>query len=306
MKRIVYIIIATLVLTAFLGGVCAFADYSEENSTRVGTTGGVCGPLEAADGPLCDAEDAPQGAVADTASESGQPTFDDDITEGGAVDGGREAGENATNSNSEIDGNEATGGVKEDTDVTPGESLDGGEDTDVTPGESLGGGDDLTETAGKTNPFEAFFSTVKAYATEIFCALTFVGSLLLAYAYKCGLIPLIKGGIGALSGTVSRIRESAERSEEKTAELNRVVCDRLMDAEEALDGISDRLTAMSKKLDALDGDKDERKMLRIVMAAEVDMLYSIFMTSSLPQYQKDEVGEKIAQMREALGEYEER
>ena len=34
------------------------------------------------------------------------------------------------------------------------------------------------------------------------------------------------------------------------------------------------------------------------------MLYSIFMTSALPQYQKDEVGARIAKMREVIGDDE--
>ena len=38
------------------------------------------------------------------------------------------------------------------------------------------------------------------------------------------------------------------------------------------------------------------------MKAQVDMLYEIFMSSSLPQYQKDSVGEKISSMRKSLSE----
>ncbi len=157
---------------------------------------------------------------------------------------------------------------------------------------------------GTSNPFEAFFNTVKVYATEIFCALTFVGSLILAYAYKCGLIPIIKGGIGALSATVSHIKETAERSEEKTGEIGKTVADRLGSAETALGDISEMLSLMAAKLDRLEADGDERRKMRIVMNAEVDMLYSIFMTSALPQYQKDEVGARIAKMREVMGDDE--
>ena len=39
---------------------------------------------------------------------------------------------------------------------------------------------------------------------------------------------------------------------------------------------------------------------RVILSAQVDMLYDIFMTSALPQYQKDAVGERIAAMRGAL------
>ena len=160
------------------------------------------------------------------------------------------------------------------------------------------------ESGSTGNPFEVLFNTVKEYATEIFCALTFVGSLLLAYAYKCGLIPIIKGGIGALSTVASGIKESAERGEKKTDELGRAVADKLENAETTLGTISENLSLMATKLDKLEADGDEKRKLRIVMNAEVDMLYSIFMTSALPQYQKDEIGERIAKMREVLADDE--
>ena len=158
---------------------------------------------------------------------------------------------------------------------------------------------------GTDNPFEALFNTVKEYATEIFCALTFVGSLVLAYAYKCGLIPIIKGGIGALSSTVSGIKESAERGEKKTDEVARAVAERLGNAESTLGIICESLSLMAAKLERLEADGEEKRKLRIVMNAEVDMLYSIFMTSALPQYQKDEIGMRIAKMREVLADDEE-
>ena len=41
------------------------------------------------------------------------------------------------------------------------------------------------------------------------------------------------------------------------------------------------------------------------MSAQIDMLYGIFMTSSLPQYQKDAVSEHIHKMKEVSGLVEE-
>ena len=36
------------------------------------------------------------------------------------------------------------------------------------------------------------------------------------------------------------------------------------------------------------------------MNAQIDMLYEIFMSSALPQYAKDRVGEKVAEMKAQL------
>ena len=42
--------------------------------------------------------------------------------------------------------------------------------------------------------------------------------------------------------------------------------------------------------------------LRLVVDTQIDMLYDIFMSSALPQYQKDAVGERIAKMKGAIRE----
>ena len=271
MKRIVYIIATVLTVSILVGGVVASADYKAENSTRVGVY-------------------EKNAAVYTVEAEA---VYTANVQE---LEDGAEITENANASLGES--NFATDGIKEN---GLDESAAGTINTPVTEGTTESNGE---EKDGTGNPFEALFNTVKAYATEIFCAMTFVGSLILAYAYKCGLIPIIKGGIGALSATVSGIRESAERGEKKTDELGHAVSERLKNAESTLDGISENLSLMATKLDKLEADGDEKRKLRIVMNAEVDMLYSIFMTSALPQYQKDEIGERIAKMREVLADDE--
>ena len=272
MKRIVYIIATVLTVSILVGGVVASADYKAENSTRVW---------------VYEKNAAAYTVEAEAVYTANVQEFEDgiEITENG----------NATVGESDF----ATDGINEN--GLDESSAAGTSNTPVTEGTTESNGE---KKDGTGNPFEALFNTVKAYATEIFCAMTFVGSLILAYAYKCGLIPIIKGGIGALSATVSGIRESAERGEKKTDELGRAVSERLKNAESTLDGISENLSLMATKLDKLEADGDEKRKLRIVMNAEVDMLYSIFMTSALPQYQKDEIGERIAKMREVLADDE--
>ena len=273
MKRIVYIIAVILTVSILVGGVVASADYTGENSTRVGGYEEIS--------TLLTAESEPSHGV-----DGGKTDTEAEDNESAAVNGG-EADENKS----------ATAPVEDGTDT----DIAG---TNTAPDTNAANGEGGEENKGTGNPFEVFWDTVKAYATEIFCAMTFVGSLVLAYAYKCGLIPIIKGGIGALSTTVAGIRESAERGEKKADELGRTVAERLQNAETTLGGISEILSLMTEKLDRLEADGDEKRKLRIVMNAEVDMLYSVFMTSALPQYQKDEIGQRIAKMREVLADDE--
>lgn len=274
MKRIVYIIAVLATVIALVGGTAVSADYQGENSTRVASY--------------------EENSTGDTLA-GGENTTADTPTDA------------ETSQEVESTPADSTNTAEEDTEKADGATANGS--TEKADDTAQDNDDENTETpakdSGSENPFEAFFNTVKSYATEIFCALTFVGSIILAYAYKCGLIPIIKGGIGALCATVSHIKDAAERSEEKTGEIGKTVADRLGSAEATLDGISELLSEMAEKLDKLEADGNEKRKMRAVMSAEVDMLYSIFMTSALPQYQKDEVGARIAKMREVIGDDEE-
>lgn len=201
---------------------------------------------------------------------------------------------------------EVTDGESIATTPTYGENTDGAVDT--TDGKNTDGAADSNDKsedgADKTdggNPFAAMFEAVKEYATEIFCSLSLACSLVLAYCYKRGLIPLLTGGLNSLSGVVKSVKESTERGEGETRELAKIVSARLTEAENALDIITASVTDLAARLDELKDDKDEKAELKIILGAQVDMLYSIFMTSALPQYQKDEVGARIAEMRHALG-----
>ena len=65
---------------------------------------------------------------------------------------------------------------------------------------------------------------------------------------------------------------------------------------------------LTRELDVCIKDESEarreKKQLRLLADAQIDMLYNVFMSSALPQYQKDAVGERIAKMKEAIAENE--
>ena len=61
---------------------------------------------------------------------------------------------------------------------------------------------------------------------------------------------------------------------------------------------------MEERLGDCDLILAERESMRTILLGQVDMLYAIFMSSALPQYQKDEIGIKIQEMREELASYE--
>ena len=158
------------------------------------------------------------------------------------------------------------------------------------------------------NIFTRVFNDIKIYATEIFCAMTFVGSVILAYAYKKGLLPLIKGALSSISPAVSSIKERTEANEESSNTFNAALDKRLSDAEGLIGEFTSKIDAMSLSLDEISQSEamknDDAQKLKIVVETQIDLLYEIFMTSALPQYEKDAVGERVAKMKEALSTYE--
>lgn len=154
------------------------------------------------------------------------------------------------------------------------------------------------------NPFSIFFETISSYSAEVLSALAFVGSLILAFCYKKGLIPLVESALSAIAKAVGGIREKAEVTESVSRELCENLTKRLEAAEGVLAELGTAITTTTATLDTYEKTSGERASMKLVLEAQIDMLYDIFMTSSLPQYQKDTVGERISKMKEALSVYE--
>lgn len=160
----------------------------------------------------------------------------------------------------------------------------------------------VTDEIAEDNLFAQIYEEISAYTSEILCVLTFGGSLILAIAYKKGLLPIVKGSLLSIGNAVSNIKESAGESIEKTSQLEKS----FEIAKEKLDVLTNRVCTLDQllreKLDMEDEEKKAKIELKLVLNSQIDMLYDIFMASALPQYQKDAVGEKIAKMKGALCE----
>ena len=269
MKRIIYILTAAVLVVALLTTAGILISRDGENKTQVASISQV-EPPSAEEYTL--PRYASAGAYPLYSDQTGEPKADTSLPTDERQDGAPEV---------------PTEGAGEPT----------GSDTDVAPADPT---DEKPEP--EENPFAAFFGVVSEYATEILSALTLIGSLILAYAYKKGLIPLISGGIKALGGAVTKIKDSAERAEGAGKELGESLCQGLSAAEACLYKISEALESTAASLDKFKLDEGERLKTTLVLTAQIDMLYELFMSSALPQYKKDEVGERIAEMRRAVAE----
>ena len=137
-------------------------------------------------------------------------------------------------------------------------------------------------------------------ADKIFAALACIASVIVGFAYKKGLLPLVKNSLNALGNGISNLREHTERAEEIAIEALSEATDKLSRAEEHFNSVSEKLSVLESELDKAHEGSMKDNELRIILTSQIDLLYEIFMSSSLPTYQKDSVGEKVAEMKRAL------
>ena len=151
------------------------------------------------------------------------------------------------------------------------------------------------------NFFTVAYEELSAYASEILCGLTLAASLILAFAYKKGLLPLVQSALVSIGNAVTKIGHSAKKSEEQTALLEENIGSSIKNAKDMIGALTEKISsldnAVNERLVMDEKARGEYEKLRFIIEGQIDMLYDIFMSSALPQYQKDAVGERIGKMK---------
>jgi hypothetical protein len=168
----------------------------------------------------------------------------------------------------------------------------------------MGEGDSAPSGAegGEDNIFASVFAFFEANATEIFSLLSFFGSLFIMITYKSGLLPFVENGIGAIAGGVKKMSERAQDIGKEADAFGEGVKKKLEDTEALLLKMQECVSDLDARLRSADEDSAARERLEAVLHTEIDMLYEIFMAAALPQYLKERVGERVAEMKHALAE----
>ncbi len=163
-----------------------------------------------------------------------------------------------------------------------------------------------TENASEdeANLYGEIFGMVSEKSSEILSALTFIGSLILMLSYKKGLIPIIKDALAALGSKVKSIGERSESFEENMKGTAEELSSKLSDAEKVLSKLENALEEMKAESEEKKRMQKDSIALKTVLLTEIEMLYEIFMSASLPQYLKDRIGEKISVMKSKISESE--
>ena len=150
------------------------------------------------------------------------------------------------------------------------------------------------------NPFAVIFGAVAAHADEILSALAFIGSMVLAFTYKKGLLPSLSRILGSIGASVKEVSERADTTAVQNESAVRQISERVGEISALFERMSARVDELTATLDDREANRTSNAAMRAIITAQVDMLYDVFMTSSLPQYAKDAVGERIADMKTQL------
>ncbi len=150
------------------------------------------------------------------------------------------------------------------------------------------------------NIFEAIYGELLKNSDKILSALAFIGSVIIAFTYKKGLIPAVKNSLSHIIGGVKTLTEENEKGLTKIEESTEKMLARLEDTEEKLTALYSSLSEVEYLLAENEKKQKSAQDTRNILYSQVDMLYEIFMTSSLPEYKKDSVGKKISEMKKTL------
>ena len=163
-----------------------------------------------------------------------------------------------------------------------------------------------TEETGETTWGEDLLATVEEHLAEVFSALTLVDSLILSYSYKKGLVPTLWGGLSSIAKTAEttseKTRELAEAAEVTIASLTDTAAPIFEKIEKMCQG-ADRLALQARELEArVTEAENDRALMKTMMNGVADMLYGVFSSANLPQYAKEQIGQRYNAIRAALGE----
>lgn len=174
------------------------------------------------------------------------------------------------------------------------------------------GGELIEETSNITtesgdegaNIFDEIYGVMEENADKIFSILAFVGTIIVSVGYKSGLLPLLRDALSKLKASIDNVKAEGELNKALTESKMSEISKAIEDINSSIESSNGQLKKIEWQFDSCEQLMAERKCMRAILENQIDMLYAIFMSSALPQYQKDEIGTKIQEMREELASYE--
>ena len=135
--------------------------------------------------------------------------------------------------------------------------------------------------AESTSFFDEAYAFIKGNADKILSALACISSLTIALLYKRSLIPILKGGIGALSGTVDSLKEDTKKAESATHDILEAAAIKLEYAESIISELGEKLSAIESELNVTIEEGKRIADMRTILGTQIDLLHDIFICAPL-------------------------
>ncbi len=173
---------------------------------------------------------------------------------------------------------------------------------DLTVGASTEEPPEETDDGEEENIFAAIYSLAIDEADKIFSLLAFIGTLIIAFAYRRGLLPLITRALSGFADTVSKIKGEISEKDIADEKYFKKLDEALSYTEEISRKAMGSMEKLTSELEEIKANGDKLEKMEKIFKCEVELLYEIFISSSLPQYQKDKIGESFSRMMASLAE----
>lgn len=153
-----------------------------------------------------------------------------------------------------------------------------------------------------------FTDTLAAFITDngdtLLGVLTLIGSLLVAFFYKTGLMPVLRSGLSALAELLGKSRDLTEsftkNADERFSHIEESVApmvDAMRRGEEALLAIEGKLASLENALQRSEGD---RRKTAEVLRTETELFYEMLSSVNLPEAQKESMTESYYRLKRVL------
>ena len=165
--------------------------------------------------------------------------------------------------------------------------------------EEAAGADTAVEIS-EESVFDELYAWALENADKILSMLAFIGSILTVIAYKKGLLPTLSAALKSIKKSSEELLKKSEDSILGTEKTLGMLTDKFAGYENALDSLSATVDSLNQRLMSAEDAQKTELLIKDVTLAEIDMLYEIFISSSLPQYAKDAISEKVSKMKKSL------
>ena len=142
---------------------------------------------------------------------------------------------------------------------------------------------------------------IRSNIPEILTTASLAISVILAFIYKKGLLPLLTGTLHRISAAVGEFSKKTEERSEDTRLLTEALKGRLETAEGAVEKISRALEGITLLLDEY---KDRQNTAHIVITlfdAQLNLMLDLINSSNLPLTRKEELRAKFGYLIELIG-----